>query len=772
MPSPLQQTTGGLPVRRDGAWSRLSELIDEEFLISIGWDRATQVVTLPPHHPRLGYSICPVPDCSAVASMSVGGLCSNCFQRWRSEEETSDLATFVSQPRTFFAQQRRTEPARLDLSGYSPLLRDQLLAVITLQRDAGRTQLAVLLRHMFNFIDRNNFTTLDDPKFLENSRRNAGGIDDFRRTTYEQLQIALTRPEDEKNKDVWDLRVFGYKNRHLSFTGGGRRRGTDLVSPPLTQPWLRETTKEFVYQALLPRQLSTSTIGSYLRAVGHLSATLAARPDGGDDITALGRADLVDHLIRLNAMARSGAMSNNDHHRYYVFTRRFLQEVGALQLNRPGGPAEGLSPEFALRQSDTVKRIRTLREDDLAGEALPEVVVEQLLSPQALAYVETYGSAGEQSRRLIQVVADVGRRPTEVVHLRWDCVTHEETVDELGEPHRTAVLIYDMPKTRWKGRRLPIHASTAEIIYEQQRYVRERFPNTPAADLVLWPAPFLNPEGRKPMSQGYLGKILTRWMEALPELYGPDIGADGQPVPFDRSRVVAYVFRHTFAQRHADAGTPVEVLKELMGHEVINSTQGYFQVSAKRKREAVQRVAPFQVNRDGIRTRPALTTLLPSEHARESIGALSIPFGVCVEPTNVKSHGRSCSFRYQCLGCSHFRTDPSYLPELRTYLSRRLADLEKLRAGTDEVTAWAADAATPRDEEIEAARNLIRTCEQELQDMPAAERSQVDEAIRQMRRARGDLEEVLPPSATSRVRQPEPVLFPTIGLRTTSLGQP
>lgn len=569
---------------------------------------------------------------------------------------------------------------------------------------------------------------------------------------------------------MWDLRVFGYPNRHLSFTGGGCRRGSSKSTPALSQRWLRETCKEFVYQSALPRQLSTSTISTYLRAAAHLSATLAARADRGEDPAALGRSDIVDHLIRLNAVVRAGRMSDADHHRYYVFTRRLLREIVGLGLTGPGGPAEGLPAEFGVRHTDTVKWVRTLREDDLSGEALPEIVIEQLFSPASLAVLGARHVFPEQCRRLVRVLADTGRRPTEVTHLRWDCLAFDEHVDELGQTHQAAVLVYDMPKTRWKGRRLPIHASTADLIQQQQRYVRDRFPDTATEDLVLWPAPVLNPTGRKPVSHHYLGKIISNWMEDLPDLH--DVDAAGNPVPFDRRRMVAYVFRHTYAQRHADAGTPVEVLQELLGHEQISSTQVYYQVSARRKRDALHRVAPYQLDRAGTRSRPMLTALLPSEHTREAVGALSVPFGVCVEPANVRSHGRSCSFRYQCLGCSHFRTDPSYLPELRAYLSRRLADLEKLRAGTDEVTGWAAEAATPRTEEIEAARNLIRTCEQQLQDMTPTERAQVDDAIRQMRRARGDLEEVLPVTAIGKSRQANPVLFPTIGVRVETTELP
>jgi integrase len=42
---------------------------------------------------------------------------------------------------------------------------------------------------------------------------------------------------------------------------------------------------------------------------------------------------------------------------------------------------------------------------------------------------------------------------------------------------------------------------------------------------------------------------MRRWVGALSAL----LDRDGEP--FDRSRVVPYAFRHSYAQRHADNGT-------------------------------------------------------------------------------------------------------------------------------------------------------------------------------------------------------------------------
>ena len=45
---------------------------------------------------------------------------------------------------------------------------------------------------------------------------------------------------------------------------------------------------------------------------------------------------------------------------------------------------------------------------------------------------------------------------------------------------------------------------------------------------------------------------------------------------FDPARLVPYAYRHTYAQRHADAGVPIDVLAELLDHRNLNITRGYY----------------------------------------------------------------------------------------------------------------------------------------------------------------------------------------------------
>jgi hypothetical protein len=92
-------------------------------------------------------------------------------------------------------------------------------------------------------------------------------------------------------------------------------------------------------------------------------------------------------------------------------------------------------------------------------------------------------------------------------------------------------------------------------------------------------------------------------------------------------------------------------------------------------------------------------------------------------------------FRERCLGCGHFRTDPSYLPELRDYLDSLLQARERIRSVRD-LDDWARAEATPSDEEITRLRQLIRRAEHDLSQLGEADRRQITQAVEAVRATR------------------------------------
>jgi hypothetical protein len=176
-------------------------------------------------------------------------------------------------------------------------------------------------------------------------------------------------------------------------------------------------------------------------------------------------------------------------------------------------------------------------------------------------------------------------------------------------------------------------------------------------------------------------------------------------------------------------------------------------VTEKRVRAAVDRVSAHQVDGHGRRVFGQINTLLAHEHARLRVGQVAVPFGVCTEPSNVKAGGQACPYKFTCLGCGHFRSDPSYLPELKSYLQQLLADQERIQAATD-IEDWARARLAPPDEEITTLRQLIRRIETDLDTLTEPDRTQIAEAINVIRTTRQTvtlgMPSIRPPAAKTR----------------------
>jgi len=105
--------------------------------------------------------------------------------------------------------------------------------------------------------------------------------------------------------------------------------------------------------------------------------------------------------------------------------------------------------------------------------------------------------------------------------------------------------------------------------------------------------------------------------------------------------------------------------------------------------------------------------------------------GKCSEPTNVRAGGQAGPIRYQCAGCPHFESDPSYLPELRAYAD----DLRKEREAM--LAAGAADWAVEHvARQIEIIAGHIASHEALFDRLPGQERSVIEDASTTLRKAR------------------------------------
>jgi integrase len=650
-----------------------------------------QFIADPRVRPLPPLQACLVLACTRASDGGIG-YCNTHYQRWRVIRQAGTGADERSWQAT---ESGVAEPGQVNLRALPPLVVVEVLAGLQTRLRSGLRLTDVVLRAVCDTLRRHQVASIRecDPGLAPGKRAKS-----VLRAFTRDVSRALADPSAEQRKDTWDLAIFGHPGS-LSFT-------------MITQPWLATAAKQWA-AGQLPRHRGSggSRVRVKINSTVLLSQHLRNRPDQGEDPAALGRSDLDSFLARLAYLEAGGQISRYRRNMICRDVRAVLAGIRALGLTRPGRIAAGLPGDFAIESSD-------IPADPERGEPARDLPPEILTA--LCASLDTLQPA--EVRVATQIGIDTGRRPEDILSLPLDCLARDKDGG--------AVLVYDNVKAGRLGRRLPISDATATVITSQQDRVRQRFPHAPAATLKLLPTSYRNPDGTKPVSRTTLEARHRDWVSTLPVLRTSG-GAE-----FNTAKIVPYAYRHSYAQRHADAGVPIDVLAELLDHRSYSVTRGYYRIGEDRRRAAVDRVTMLTFDRHGHRIWRDARALLDSERARHAVAEVAVPYGTCSEPSNVQAGGGACPIRYRCAGCDHFRTNVSYLPDLTAYLDDLLRTRERLAATIGGVDEWARADATPAGEEITRIRHLIATIKGDIAGLDDAERAQIDEAVAAVRRHR------------------------------------
>lgn len=776
-------------VMLEGDAALLAAGLDPAFLAEAGWDPVRRMLSLPAGHPLLGRMACKVTGCGSAAYHRRAGVCHRCFTRLRGAGMTAGqigqagqlppvpgrtghcavpgcrrepssaeaalcwqhkrqhkrrqcppLEEFVADPavrplgphpdcavpacpRTSRAsgycavhygrwqQALRADPGLdivqwrlgqqpagvggvVSLHGLPPLVAVQVLSGLWQRTREGTKTEPTDLRMACRALARQQVSSVTGC----DASRGRGSVPHLLRALARHARLALADPDAEQAADTWDLRVFGHRGT-IRFTA-------------ITQRWLRESAKRWAAHDL-PRHRGKGSahVQGAVNAVARLSESLRARPDHGDMPAALGRRDIENFLNRLGYLESAGTISRWQRNQACRSARTVLAGIRVLGLTRPGAPAAALPGDVTITAAD----IPILPDPGEPGRDLPAEIIDALCASLGTLQPEDIKTA-------VEITIDTGRRPEEITCLPLDCLTR----DRDGKP----VLLYDNRKACRDRRRLPVSEHTATVITAQQARVTARFPATAPAELPLLPSPKSNPSGRRHIGVAWLEECHRVWVTGL----GPLTTRDG--TLFDPAKIVLYAYRHTYAQRHADAGVPIDVLAKLLDHNNLDKIRGYYRVGEERRRQAVDKVTAMSFDRHGNRTWRGARALIDAEHARYAIGQVAVPYGSCTEPSNVAAGGKACPVRFRCAGCDHFRTDVSYLPDLTAYLDDLLRTRERLAAAIDGIDDWARADAMPAQEEITAIRRLIGRIKGDIAQLPGAERARIEEAVTVIRKHR------------------------------------
>jgi integrase len=472
-----------------------------------------------------------------------------------------------------------------------------------------------------------------------------------------QRQRALFEGVEPAESDRWGPDVL----ERFPSIHGTRSRNIVIDWSQVGCGWLRRLGKTWAVETL-PRY---ENLRSVLQALTWASRALETSRAFADPRLA-GRAE----IAAIIAYCRRQTTSDGTPFKSDYPQRRLWELKAILAFCRAAGHMDDVPGTFVLTISHLERRPTSPRwDDDEPGKALPDEVIEILdrnldrLRPSMTAQYRIQGWSnddyGLMRQTIYQLLRDTGRRPGEITALRRNCLD----TDPGGGP----VLIYTNSKAGRLDRRLHITTSTAKLVSTWLARISALRPDRDTA--YLFPQIHrAEPHSDNHFKAGAFGVIFRGWVDSIPELT-PLLHTPSSPDGvIDRRDVVLYALRHTYAQRHADAGTPVDVLAALLDHANVAVTQGYYRVGPKRKRDAIERVGALVMDRRGA-LRPATDHV---EYERRSVSTL---LGGCVEPANVKSGGKSCPIRFQCGGCDHYRPDPSYIPEIEQEIGKIKADI-------------------------------------------------------------------------------------------------
>jgi integrase len=686
--------------------------------------------------PRPGFGQCRVAVCTRMAELSRTRLCGSHQRQW-SDAGRPGLAAWAAQADPIY-----TAIDEIPLSGLMPVVRLQVLAGYQAQLRNGNRLSPGQVKSAVVWLRRHQAADL-----LAGDLPARGATTTYLRVWRDELRNAADEPATARRSTTIRLATLS-----------PRLRGTVHLGD-IHAPWLVHLAQEQVW-ALAAAGASAANIMNVGHALRWFALFLRTQhPGQGQTARGVGRAGVVAYLQWLAQRARD----TTDFQRLEPGDPR-RAVIGERLLPSLADPARRLLVTgqrhclYVHVLHDTFNRHRQWLHDQGAGDlhvndeevppwpepdrsrgeeegrsedALPETVFLQLLRDDILALMP----AGTR-RNMIELHARTGRRPWETRHLRFACLGWDtiriDRPDGSREDRTYPFLTYWMQKTR-RQHMLPLHESDAAVIERQQRHLGDNHPEWFRADgapldpeMLLFPTTRrsrANQHGTRPHEASIFGYWLSTWMTALPELFDED------GTPFDRRRVFAYAFRHTYAQLRADAGVPLDVLQALMGHRLPSTTQVYYRPSHRRRVDAVHDIASrFRFDVSGDRVRAQTRAESDAARRRAGVGSVPVPGGSCHEMNNVRADGQGCPVFYRCFSCRFFSTDFTHLPQLREIRAAKAEHLARLQAGYGTVLrAGPLTDASLRllAEEITQLDALIGKCETDLASLTDGEQRQV-----------------------------------------------
>ncbi|MEV6115926.1 hypothetical protein AB0L59_26330 [Streptomyces sp. NPDC052109] len=266
--------------------------------------------------PLPGFGLCSVDACHRHRANGSNLCCPPHWVRWKEAQARG----------VDFEQWCRTEPGTsettaVSLRGLPVLVTAEVLYALQARTDAEVKSPPILLRGIVQHLREQRVEQFDGVQVRRNTHL-AGTAIAMRRT----LAAAISTPELEQIKDVWNMAAFGLGQwRRLDFT-------------PLHQEWMRRACKTWVLDEI-PRRYGKNIpnrLSEMILCLRFLSQSMVrSREDRGETMAALGRSDIEAFTPYVAHLEHTGEVSSFRRTTVFWFTGRFLREIRDMGLTAP-----------------------------------------------------------------------------------------------------------------------------------------------------------------------------------------------------------------------------------------------------------------------------------------------------------------------------------------------------------------------------------------------------------------------------------------------------
>lgn len=437
----------------------------------------------------------------------------------------------------------------------------------------------------------------------------------------------LDAPEDfDFDHDVWTTDHLGYDR--------GIHYHNKMNFSYIQQPWLKHYFKKYILY-LSSTRLAFSTLNGKISHFNIFSEFLneIGFNQGFEKINR-------DLVIQYLAYLKTNHYSYSQH-THCISTLKTFFETGILNHWFNIEPA-------LIRPEDWLKKTRRL------PRFIPEEVMTQLN--------QHIDSLHKPVMRMVLIDIECGFRIGELTRLKLDCLKSNGK-----EGWYIQYQMYKMNKEHTK----PISNELAQVIQEQQSYIKQLFGNS---------FPYL-----------FSGRARQRSDEFIPE---PKL-MTGQSFINHIKRLAkqfeikdnfgkiwnfqTHQFRHTVGTRMINAGVPQHIIQRYLGHESPEMTMVYAHIFDETLRKEVEKYHELKVVNFQGETAELDETILSSnddlEWFKKNVQARALEHGYCARP---KVLGDCDIPGFDgCYNCPHWRTNKNFIPILKDTLERTNNVLEK-----------------------------------------------------------------------------------------------